>query len=191
VFNSDLPGNLVSAFNRGAEKAAPQAGAEFIKAITGMNIADGKEILFSQNNYAATDYLKKTTLTVLTAAFSPIITETIKEAANIKIGEKSYDALDAWSLYAKQNNNLVKFAKSKEGDLALKGLDFTYPEQAATIRSISIVEEDLGGHVVKEALGGVFEKVSKEEENIRTNVNARTSNLLRDVFGEADKKKQK
>jgi hypothetical protein len=43
---------------------------------------------------------------------------------------------------------------------------------------------DLDGHVTHAALDGLFTMVGKEEENIRTNVVARTTDLLQQVFGE-------
>lgn len=47
---------------------------------------------------------------------------------------------------------------------------------------------DLGDYVTREALKGLFAMVAKEEQNIRTNVSARTSELLRKVFAKQDKK---
>ena len=45
---------------------------------------------------------------------------------------------------------------------------------------------DLGDYVTKEALAGLFDMVEKEERNIRTNVSARTTDLLRKVFAKQD-----
>ncbi|AEE49746.1 DUF4197 domain-containing protein [Haliscomenobacter hydrossis] len=56
---------------------------------------------------------------------------------------------------------------------------------------IPLVEKanpDLGDYVTREALKGLFAMVAKEEQNIRTNVSARTSELLRKVFAKQDKK---
>lgn len=55
---------------------------------------------------------------------------------------------------------------------------------------IPLVEKanpDLGDYVTKEALKGLFSMVEKEELNIRRNVGARTSDLLRKVFAKQDK----
>jgi len=185
IFSSDLSGNLISAFNRGAEKAAPKAVDIFVSAITGMKIDDGKKILFSENNYAARDYLQTTTSESLTTAFSPVINGTIKEI-NISIGGESYDALGAWSFYAEQNNKLEKLVKSKEVGLILDGLNLFLPEQVKTIRSIKEINTDLGGHVVGKAMDGIFLKIGGEEQKIRTDVNARVNDLLREVFGQLD-----
>lgn len=46
---------------------------------------------------------------------------------------------------------------------------------------------DLDDYVTNEALKGLFSMVEKEELNIRTNIRARTSDLLRKVFAKQDK----
>ncbi len=45
----------------------------------------------------------------------------------------------------------------------------------------------LDDYVTKQALVGLFSMVEKEEGNIRTNVNARTTDLLKKVFAKQDK----
>ena len=45
---------------------------------------------------------------------------------------------------------------------------------------------DLGDYVTTEALKGLFSMVEKEELNIRKNVSARTSDLMRKVFAKQD-----
>lgn len=47
---------------------------------------------------------------------------------------------------------------------------------------------DLDDYVTTEALDGLFAMVAKEELNIRENVSARTSDLLKKVFAKQDKK---
>ncbi len=48
------------------------------------------------------------------------------------------------------------------------------------------VNTDLADHVTRRALDGLFTKVALEEDNIRTNISARTTELLRRVFAEQD-----
>ncbi len=45
---------------------------------------------------------------------------------------------------------------------------------------------DLADYVTKEALNGLFSMVEKEERNIRSNLNARTTDLMRRVFAKQD-----
>ncbi len=47
---------------------------------------------------------------------------------------------------------------------------------------------ELDDHVTKTALAGMFSLVQKKEEGIRSNVNLRTSDLLKKVFAKQDKK---
>lgn len=47
---------------------------------------------------------------------------------------------------------------------------------------------DLGDYVTQEALKGLFSMVAKKELDIRVNVNARTSELLKKVFAKQDNK---
>ncbi|MFQ5445384.1 MAG: DUF4197 family protein, partial [Saprospiraceae bacterium] len=47
---------------------------------------------------------------------------------------------------------------------------------------------DLDDYVTNEALAGLFGMVEQEELNIRTNISARTSDLLKRVFAKQDGK---
>jgi len=56
--------------------------------------------------------------------------------------------------------------------------------------SLPFVEKlnpSLDDYVTKEALKGLFSMVEREEKNIRTNINARTTDLLKKVFARQDK----
>ena len=57
-------------------------------------------------------------------------------------------------------------------------------EQYLTVPFASKPAVDLEGHVTDKALDGLFVMIAKEEENIRNNVIARSSDLLKEVFGE-------
>lgn len=48
------------------------------------------------------------------------------------------------------------------------------------------VNTDLDDYVTKEALSGLFNMIEKKEKEIRTNVNARTTSLLKKVFAKQD-----
>ncbi|HMQ49706.1 MAG TPA: DUF4197 domain-containing protein [Saprospiraceae bacterium] len=59
-----------------------------------------------------------------------------------------------------------------------------------TYNKIPFVEKadpDLDDYVTNQALTGLFSMVEKEEKNIRTNITARTTDLLRKVFAKQDK----
>lgn len=50
------------------------------------------------------------------------------------------------------------------------------------------VDPDLTNYVTNKAMDGVFKMIAVEEKNIRNNLNARTSDLLKRVFAQQDKK---
>ena len=54
------------------------------------------------------------------------------------------------------------------------------------INSIQHVNTNLGEYVTGKALDGLFAKVADKELEIRTDVSARTSALLQNVFGRLD-----
>lgn len=65
-----------------------------------------------------------------------------------------------------------------------------WSDAVSAYNKIPFVEKanpDLDDYVTNEALNGLFSMVEKEELNIRSNVAARTSDLLRKVFAKQDK----
>jgi hypothetical protein len=145
--------------NRAAEDAANEAKPIFVDAIKGMSIMDAKNILFG-NKDAATNYLKDKTFQSLVNAYSPKINTSLN-----KVG-----AAQAWKALADPYN---KFANSP---------------LAMTVKDAKPINPDLGAYVTQKALDGLFFKVKEEEDKIRTNLAARTSQLLQRVFGMLDKK---
>ena len=69
---------FVLSMNRAAERAAPQAKAIFWDAIKAMSFADARKIL-EGNETAATDYFKEKTTNKLTAAFKPVVGQSMNE----------------------------------------------------------------------------------------------------------------
>ncbi len=183
-----LPNNfddvLTTAINRAAENAAPQSVSIFTKAIKDMTINDAKEILFSGNDYAATDYLRTHTYTDLQDAFGQVINESLD---TVKFG--TYTANSAWKLFSDQNNNLAKEIEKPLIQTSINianSIGLLSDENKNTINSIQPVATTLGNYVTGVALDRLFVKVGDEELNIRTNAEARSSKLLQDVFGQLD-----
>jgi hypothetical protein len=56
------------------------------------------------------------------------------------------------------------------------------------IHGVQKANPDLDDYVTNEALKGLFSMVEKEEKNIRSNIAARTTDLLKKVFAKQDKK---
>jgi hypothetical protein len=66
------------------------------------------------------------------------------------------------------------------------GVTRQYKELVGRYESIPFVKKesfDLDQYVVSKALGGLFHMVGEEEKKIRTNPTARTTDLLKEVFG--------
>lgn len=196
-FSSDFDNVLFTAINRAAESAAPQSVGIFIDAITSMSIQDATGILFSDNKQAATNYLGEKTYTSLQSAFSPVINESLD---SVKIGNSASGSsafktnnavnveltvLDAWTWLSEQNNNLADKIENVSWIIDL--IPSSYGNVKNTLQSIKPIDTDLGAYVTGKALDGLFIKVGDEETKIRTDVNARTSELLQKVFGQLDK----
>ncbi len=75
---------LVTAMNRAAEQAVPEAKALLVGAVKKMSVQDAKGILTGGDS-AATEYFRKTTSSELTAKFLPIVTKT---TAKVGLAEK-------------------------------------------------------------------------------------------------------
>ncbi len=122
----------------------------------------------------------------------PIFTDaimqmTITDAINIIRGPN-----DAATQYFKQKttdklkaafapiirSSLEKFSATKYYGDVVK----TYNNFPTTINKIN---PDLEAHVVDKAVGALFDQIAKEEANIRANPVARTTEILRKVFGYA------
>ena len=87
-------------------------------------------------------------------------------------------------LYAKFNP-VIKSSFSKVGaDKVWNNIISKYN----TIPLVQKVNPDLTDYVTNQALDGVYKMIAVEEKDIRTNINARTSVLLKKVFAAQDKK---
>ena len=114
---------------------------------------------------------------------------TITDAKNILMGGNNsatqyLQKSTTKSLYGKFNP-IIKSSFNKVGaDKVWKEIITTYN----TLPMVQKVNPDLTDYVTNEALDGVFTMIGKEEVDIRTNINARSTNLLKSVFALQDKK---
>ncbi|MCP4313251.1 MAG: DUF4197 domain-containing protein [Bacteroidetes bacterium] len=164
---SKIPGgnklveDVVRSINRAAEDAAKEVAPIFINSIREMSINDAFGILKGADN-SATQYLSNTTRTDLYNLYKPKIRQSTEMDL---IGGIS--AKDSWDeLTGKWNI----FANSIAGKLA----------------GVSPVNTKLDDYLTNKALDGMFLKVQDEEKNIRNNVSARITPLLKKVFGSLD-----
>jgi hypothetical protein len=136
---------FVMTLNRGAEDAAKEAKPIFIAAIKQMTIQDAWGILRGSDN-AATEYLKRTTSSLLYDKFKPVI-------------QNSLNKVNATKYYGDIVNRYNK------------------------IPLVEKVNPDLTDYATNKAMDGLFLLIAEEEKKIRLDPVARTTELLKKVFG--------
>ena len=123
-----LVDKAILSMNRAAEDAAKGVGDIFWTAIKQMSIRDGLQIL-KGGDFAATDYLKKTTTKILTDKFRPVI-----ETSLVKTEATKYwrDVFTAYNRFSKTpvNTDLTAYVTEK----ALNGLFYNIGLEEQKIR---------------------------------------------------------
>lgn len=200
----DISQGLKEALNKGIEKQVTKLTAvdgfyknEMVKILLpeelqkvdktlrkmGMSSLADKGILML--NRAAEDAVKEST---------PIFVDAVKnmsfaDAKNILMGSEnaatSYLQTETTSpLYAKFNpviqNSFVKVGADKVWASIIKKYN--------SLPMVTKVNPDLTDYTTNKALEGVFKMIAVEEKDIRTNLNARSTDLLKKVFAKQDKK---
>lgn len=152
-------GDKVDAFqhsmNRAAEKAVAQVADIFGEAIREMSLKDARAIL-AGGDHAATKYFRRVAGDELVQRIKPIVSR-----ATDSVGvTKRYKALTA---------NLG--GGELGGVLGLLGVQ----SEASSL--------DLDTYVTEQAIDGLFTEIAAQEQAIRENPAARTTALLKKVFG--------
>lgn len=204
VGSIDIAGGLREALNEGVNKQVTKLTAvdgfyrnELVKIMLpdelqkvdrtlrkfGMsNLADEGLLLL---NRAAEDAVKQAT---------PIFVDAIKnikfaDAKNILMGN---DTAATTYLQGQTNSALyAKFSPTIKESLGKVGANAVWSNLISKYNAIPLVNKvnpDLTDYVTNQALSGVFKMITIEEKNIRTDLNSRTSGLLKSVFGLQDKK---
>lgn len=134
-------------------------------------------------NRAAEDAVKEATPIFVNA----VREMTITDARNILLG--SQDAATSYlrnktteELYGKFNPVIISSLDKVGANDVWKNIINRYNAIPLTAN----VNPDLSDYVTQQALDGVFTMIAVEEQQIRTNVEARTSNILRRVFALQD-----
>ena len=115
---------------------------------------------------------------------------------------KQMTIADAWTILRGDDNAATNYFKSKtsqqlynafkpkiETSLDKVGATRHYGDVMETYNQIPFVQPvntDLSDHVTNKAIDGLFHMIEQEEKNIRTNISARVTDLLRKVFGAQD-----
>ncbi|WP_347372932.1 DUF4197 domain-containing protein [Aequorivita sp. Q41] len=134
-------------------------------------------------NRAAEDAVKEAT---------PIFIDAVKnitfaDAKNILIGPDN-----AATNYLEQRTNVALYSKFNpviKNSFSKVGADKIWSNIITRYNSVPFVTKvntDLTDYVTKQALEGVYKMISIEEKDIRTNISARTTTLLRQVFALQD-----
>ena len=136
-------------------------------------------------NRAAEDAVKEST---------PIFVDAVKnmsftDAKNILMG--SENSATTYLQTTTTNPLYAKFSPVIQSSFAKVGADKVWANIIKKYNSIPLITKvnpDLTDFTTNKALEGVFKMIAVEEKDIRTNLNARTSNLLQKVFAKQDKK---
>jgi hypothetical protein len=151
--------DFTASLNHAAEKAVPVAAGVFGDAIQQMSMDDARKIL-SGSPDAATQFFRHTSETNLHAQFLPLVKK----------------ATDSVGVTARYKELTGKFA-------AVGALGSLFGAKSGGAAS----PLDVDNYVTGKALDGLFKLVADEEKKIRANPLARSSDLLKTVFGAAGK----
>jgi hypothetical protein len=125
---------------------------------------------------------------------TPIFVDAIKgmtftDAKNILMGNES-----AATTYLQSSTSSALYAKFNpviKNSFAKVGADKVWANIITKYNAIPLVKKvnpDLTDYTTNKAMEGVFKMISVEEKNIRTDLNSRTSDLLKKVFALQDNK---
>ena len=134
-------------------------------------------------NRAAEDAVKEATPVFVNA----IKNIKIADAKTILMGNKN-----AATTYLQQSTNkelYTKFLPVVQQSIGKVGADKIWNgiiQKYNTVPLVSKINPDLNDYVTKKALEGVFKMIAIEEKNIRTDLQSRTSTVLKKVFAMQD-----
>ena len=121
--------DLVTAMNRAAEAAVPQAKALLVSAVKSMSVTDGRRILTGGDD-SVTQFFAEKTRQPLSVTFLPIVT---RETQKVSLADK-YNAVAGkvsdLGLIKKDDSNIQKYVTGK----ALDGLYLMIGEEERKIR---------------------------------------------------------
>ena len=155
---SKLVDDVIVRINRAAEDAAKDAKPIFVNSVKEMTFTDALTILKGPDN-AATQYFKQKTSAQLSEMYRPKIRESLNK--NLVAGISTQQS---WNELTVQWNKLAGSSSGKFGGL----------------KTVDVKLED---YILQQALNGLFLKIAEREKDIRTNANARVTDVLKRVFG--------
>jgi len=144
---------FVTTMNRAAEAAVPEALPIFTEALKSMTIDDAKKLV-SGGNDSATQFFKTKGEKQIQDKMAPIVKQATEKAGVTASYKKLVDQANAGTVGS-------LFSKLKYDTSSL----------------------DVDKYVTQKASDGLFKMIAEEEERIRANPAARTTELLQKVFG--------
>lgn len=144
---------FVATMNHAAEAAVPEALPIFTEALKSMTIEDAKKLV-SGGNDSATQFFKTKGEKQIQEKMAPIIKQATEKAGVTASYKKLVDQANAGTVGS-------FFSKLKYDTASL----------------------DVDSYVTQKASDGLFKMIAEEEERIRQNPAARTTELLQKVFG--------
>ncbi len=158
---------FVATMNRAAEQAVPEAASVFGDAMKSMSIADAKAVLTGPND-SATQFFRRTTQTNLYTKFLPIVQQATAKAGVTSAYKNMLSKVNAGNTSTNSTGWLGK----------LGGLTKNYVGEDVL---------DVDAYVTNKTLEGLFKMIAAEEKDIRENPAARTTDLMKQVFGAVTK----
>lgn len=158
-----------------------QKVTEKLKIIPGFDRVE--EIILEKINRGAEDAAQRAKPIFVSA----IKQMTFQDATNILMGDKN--AATNYLLNTTKNQLYSEFSPVINNSLDKFDANKYWSDVVTKYNSLPFtqnVNPDLGDYVTNQALEGLFSMVEKEERNIRANISARTSDLMRRVFAKQD-----
>lgn len=125
----NLTGDLERRMNEAAELAVPQAKSLFINAISQMTITDARKILSDQDD-AATQYLRQSMGAELAAKIQPIINNTLAQTGAVQAYDRVVGQYAALPFVAGVKTNLNDYVTNR----ALDGIFYYVAQEESAIR---------------------------------------------------------
>lgn len=202
--NADIAAGLKEALNNGISKQVtkltltdgffknqavkillPSELQQVDKTLRGIGLSSLADEGLKVLNRAAEDAVKESV---------PIFTDAVRnmsfsDAKNILMGNDT-----SATAYLQSSTSTALYAKFNpvvKSSLGKVGADKVWANIIAKYNAVPLVKKvnpDLNDYVTDKAMEGVFKMVAVEEKDIRNNLNARSSDLLKRVFSMQDKK---
>ena len=138
---------LVTAMNRAAEAAVPEAKALLVNAVKAMSVEDGRQILSGGDN-SATQFFANKTRAPLGIKFLPIVTRATEKVSLADKYNKVAGQVASLGLVSKDESNIQSYITGK----ALDGLYLMIGEEERKIRKDPV---GTGSAILKKVFGSL------------------------------------